>query len=60
MGSSPTFVIILLKKSECSAAGSVSVLGIEGHKFKSYHSDKITFLNFNAKFTFISYFFFNF
>lgn len=36
MGSSPAFA---KKTSECSAAGSVSVLGIEGHVFKSHHSD---------------------
>ena len=36
VGSSPTFVKVF---SECSAVGSVSVLGIEGHRFESYHSD---------------------
>ena len=59
VGSSPTFVIYFLT-TECSAVGSVSVLGIEGHVFKSHHSDKIIFLSYNAKFTFISCLFFNF
>ena len=36
VGSSPSFANEI---SECSAAGSVSVLGIEGHVFKSHHSD---------------------
>ena len=38
MGSNPIFVKTILN-SECSAVGSVSVLGIEGHGFKSLHSD---------------------
>ena len=53
MGSSPIFV--KTKISECSAVGSVSVLGIEGHVFKSHYSD--TFLINYAVFTFIFNFF---
>ena len=31
--------MIYFKYSECSTVGSASVLGIEGHVFKSHHSD---------------------
>ena len=54
VGSSPSFANEI---SECSAAGSVSVLGIEGHVFKSHHSDYIFF---ESYYDFFTLFFYNY